>query len=107
MAELKIRAKDLNELADSSLFLFRVRPLHLDEGARKLLDGDGRKLLGQVRAALANASNWSTDALDAAVRGVAEEAGVGLGKIEEVKRVLLAALGEAAVGRDPLDAVQI
>src|SRR3546814_9548808 len=32
--ELKPRAKDLNELAESALYLFRIRPLNLDEGAR-------------------------------------------------------------------------
>lgn len=89
MAELKPRAKNLNELGEGALFLFRDRPLKLDEAAEKLLDGNGRELLAQVRAALADASAWSTEALEPAVRGVAEAAGVGLGKAAQPLRAAL------------------
>lgn len=89
MESLKVRAKDINELADNSLFMFRARPLKLDEGAAKLLDGDGRELLAQARNALAALPEWSADALDQAVRGVAEAAGLGLGKIAQPMRAVL------------------
>ncbi len=89
MAELKPRSKNLNELADSTLYLFRVRPLLLDEGAKKLLDDEGRKLLAQARAALASTTSWTSDALDTTVRGVAEAAGVGLGKVAQPLRAVL------------------
>lgn len=88
MVDLKPRAKDLNELAESALYLFRVRPLTLDEGAVKLLDGEGRTLLAQARAALSIA-DWTAEALDSAIRGVAEAAGVGLGKIAQPLRAAL------------------
>lgn len=87
--ELKPRSKDLNELAESSLYLFRVRPLALDEGAQKLLDGEGRKLLAQAHAALAGLPDWTAEQLDTAVRGVAEMAGLGLGKIAQPLRAAL------------------
>lgn len=89
ISELKVRAKDLNELADSALYMFRVRPLKLDEGAAKLLDDNSRILLTQARAVLADVADWSAEALDAAVRGVAETAGVGLGKVAQPLRAAL------------------
>lgn len=69
--------------------MFRVRPLKLDEGAAKLLDDNSRILLTQARAVLADMADWSAEALDAAVRGVAETAGVGLGKVAQPLRAAL------------------
>ena len=95
IGELKVRSKDLNELAESSLYLFRSRPLHLDETAKKLLEGDSRKLLAQARVALASLNDWNGDALDAAVRGVAEGAGIGLGKVAQPLRAALTGQGKS------------
>jgi glutamyl-tRNA synthetase len=89
MPHLKPRAKDLNELADAALFLFRARPIVLDDRAKALLDEDGRIRLGAVRAAIAAASAWSAPAIEAAVRSFAEEAGIGLGKVAQPLRAAL------------------
>lgn len=89
MPELKVRAKDLNELAAASLFLFRTRPISLDERAEKLLDADGTRLLRDVSVALADVSDWSHSALEAAVRAIAEQSGVGLGKYAQPLRAAL------------------
>ena len=40
MPVLKVRAANLNELADGARFLFAVRPLAMDEAAEQLLAGD-------------------------------------------------------------------
>jgi glutamyl-tRNA synthetase len=74
------RAKTINELADGAAFLFRTRPIDMDEAATKLLDAPARQLLARARDALAGSAEWSAEALEAAVRTVADEAGVGLGK---------------------------
>jgi glutamyl-tRNA synthetase len=89
MGELKVRAKTLIELSESTLFFFRTRPILLDEGAKKLLNGDGASLLAKARSALEGEGHWTAAALDAAIRQVAEQAGVGLGKIAQPLRAAL------------------
>jgi glutamyl-tRNA synthetase len=89
MPVLKPRAKSTIELADGARFLFGVRPLPLDEAAATLLSSDGVALVGKVRNSVAGASEWSLTALEEAVRQVAEEAGLGLGKIAQPMRAAL------------------
>jgi len=89
MPELKPRAKTLDEIADGALFLYAERPLTLDAKAAALVDGDGRALLDQVSKALEQAGAWSHDGLEAAVKGVAEAAGIGLGKVAQPLRAAL------------------
>ncbi|MEP6785499.1 MAG: glutamate--tRNA ligase [Sphingomonadales bacterium] len=89
MPVLKVRAKSTLELADSTAFLFATRPLPLDAGAAALLTTDGIKLVGQVHAVLAECDQWTATALEDAVRRVAEDAGLGLGKIAQPLRAAL------------------
>jgi glutamyl-tRNA synthetase len=89
MAELKPRAANLLELAEGAAFLFRTRPLELDDGAKALLEGQARGLLAQLHAALDAVESWDTEALEAAVRTVAEDAGVKLGATAQPLRAAL------------------
>ncbi|MFS0735696.1 glutamate--tRNA ligase [Sphingomonas sp. 1P06PA] len=89
MPVLKPRAKDLNELASGAEFLFAARPLAMDEKAALLLEGPGIELLAQARGAIAGVTDWSAETLEAAVKGVAESAGVGLGKVAQPLRAAL------------------
>ncbi|MFM9978026.1 MAG: glutamate--tRNA ligase [Sphingomonadaceae bacterium] len=89
MPVLKVRAKSVNDLADGARFLFDARPLGLDDGAAALLDDAGVALVGDVRHALAACDDWSATALEAAVRAVAEDAGLGLGKVAQPLRAAL------------------
>jgi glutamyl-tRNA synthetase len=89
MAELKPRAANLLELAEGAAFLFRTRPLELDESAAALLEGDARGLLARIHAALDAAESWDTEALEAAVRAVADDAGVKLGQVAQPLRAAL------------------
>ena len=89
MASLKPRAANLNELADGAMFLFRTRPLDLDEGAAALLEGDASALLAAVHTSLDAAGSWDTEALEAAVRTVADDAGVKLGAVAQPLRAAL------------------
>jgi glutamyl-tRNA synthetase len=89
MPFIKPRARDLNELADSAAFLFRTRPIDMDERARGLLDVNGLALLGRARDAMAAVTDWSAGALEDAVRRVAEDAGIGLGKVAQPLRAAL------------------
>jgi glutamyl-tRNA synthetase len=89
MPFIKPRARDLNELANSATFLFRTRPIDMDERARGLLDVNGLALLGRARDAMAAVTDWSAGALEDAVRRVAEDAGIGLGKVAQPLRAAL------------------
>ncbi len=89
MVSLKPRAKSTLGLADGALFLFERRPLILDEGAKALLEGGAAVLLESVSSALGGSSDWDETALETAVRQVAEDAGLGLGKVAQPLRAAL------------------
>jgi glutamyl-tRNA synthetase len=89
MPFLKVRAKSTRSLAEASLFLFATRPLPLDEAAKALLDSAAGTLLESVSAALLSSEAWDATALENAVRRVAEDAGIGLGKVAQPLRAAL------------------
>ncbi|HKN41685.1 MAG TPA: glutamate--tRNA ligase [Sphingomicrobium sp.] len=89
MPELKARAHNLNELAEGAEFLFAQRPLAPDEKAAALLTGEARGHLALAHTALAAAPQWEHDALDAAVREVAESNSLKLGKLAQPLRAAL------------------
>ena len=89
MEGLKPRAKNLNELAEGGAFLFKSRPLDLDERAAALLQDGAADLLALTYAALAALPEWSTEATEQAVREVAETAGVKLGQVAQPLRAAL------------------
>jgi glutamyl-tRNA synthetase len=89
MPVLKVRAKDLNELAESAAFLFASRPLEMTEKALGLLDEEARDRLGLVHARLAAQSDWTIEPLEVSVKALAEELGLGLGKLAQPLRAAL------------------
>jgi glutamyl-tRNA synthetase len=89
MPELNSRAHDLNQLAESARFLFATRPLEMDETTAALLTPDSRALLRSAHGALSSVSAWEHDALEEAVREVADQAGVKLGKLAQPLRAAL------------------
>ena len=89
MPVLKVRAKSISDLAAGAAFLFDVRPLALDAGASALLTVDSKSILAQAQTLLTALTDWSATNLEAAVRQVAEEAGLGLGKVAQPLRAAL------------------
>ena len=89
MPALKPRAANLNELTDGTAFLFAERPLTIDEAAAPLLAGEAPALLARLHSALDAVHNWDTESAEAAVRQVAEDAGVKLGQVAQPLRVAL------------------
>ena len=89
MPVLKTRAKDVHELVEGAAFLFAQRPLKMTEKASKLLDDDGRARLGQVSAALHAERNWTSEALEATTKALAERLELGLGKLAQPMRAAL------------------
>jgi glutamyl-tRNA synthetase len=89
MAELKLRAKDLNDLAAGAAFLFAARPLALDDKAQALLTLDACDILRRIHIHLGAESGWTSDVLEASLKGLAEELGLGLGKLAQPLRAAL------------------
>ena len=89
MPVLKTRARSLNELAEGAAFLFATRPLTMTEKAAGLLDADSRALLGEVSRSLAAEKNWTSEALEATTKALAERLELGLGKIAQPMRAAL------------------
>jgi len=89
MPVLKVRAKDLNELAASARFLFAARPLTIEPKAAALLTEDARAILGRIHARLAEQTDWNLTVLEASLKAMAEELGLGLGKLAQPLRAAL------------------
>jgi glutamyl-tRNA synthetase len=89
MPVLKVRAKDVNELAAGAVFLFAKRPLVIDDKAAALLTDEARALLGQIHDRVAAAADWDLAALEASLKAMAEELGLGLGKLAQPLRAAL------------------
>ena len=89
MPALKARAANLGELADGAGFLFAARPLAMEEAAAALVTGDNRAVLHRTYVALDALPGWDTEELEAAVRRVAEEAGLKLGQVAQPLRAAL------------------
>ena len=89
MASLKPRAKTLNEIAEGAEFLFKSCPLDFDEKASALLDEPARALLIKTADALQSVPSWTVEAIEDVIRRVAEDAGLGLGKVAQPLRAAL------------------
>ncbi len=86
MPELKKRANNLNDLAGSSLFYLRSRPIPMDEGAAKLLASATPGLLDRARARFAAQDDWTAAALEQVARELAESEAAKLGQIAQPLR---------------------
>nr|HMQ58913.1 glutamate--tRNA ligase family protein [Rhizobiaceae bacterium] len=88
MPGLKERAKTLVELADGAGFLFTARPLAFDDKASGILTAEARLVLAGLLPVLRKAE-WSVEALEAAVKGFAADAGIKLGQAAQPLRAAL------------------
>ncbi len=89
MPVFKTRARNLNELADGAAFLFKSRPLDMDEKAAALLDGEAQTRLSAISGRLHAESDWTLTALEVNLKAYAEELGLGLGKLAQPLRAAL------------------
>jgi glutamyl-tRNA synthetase len=83
------RVKTLREMAESSRYFFGESVLLDPKSVAKHLNGEGRTLLSALATGLEEASLWSAPALNELLKGFAEGAGVGLGKVAQPLRVAL------------------
>ena len=89
MPVLKVRAKDLHDLANSAAFLFASRPLLIEDKAAALLTDDARAMLGKIVTNLRVCADWTSESLEVRVKSLAEEWGLGLGKLAQPLRAAL------------------
>ena len=89
LGALKGKARTLPALLEQAHFALIDRPVQIDEKAARALDPVSRGMLRQLTAALQNAS-WDRDGLEQVAAAVAQENGVGLGKLAGPLRAALA-----------------
>jgi len=89
MPVLKVRAKNLNEIAEGAVFLFTERPLSLTEKAADLLDNEARARLAEISVALSAENDWTIETLEATTKALAQRLEVGLGKLAQPMRAAL------------------
>lgn len=89
MPVLKTRARSIIELAEGAAFLFASRPLDMTEKAAGLLNEESQGLLAQISVRLAAEKHWTIEALEANLKHMAEEQGLGLGKLAQPLRAAL------------------
>lgn len=86
---LKERAKTFDELLDKATFITAVRPLDIEEKAKKSLNSVSRCILETLTPQLQNAS-WTRDALEAECNSAAAAHEVNFGKLAGPMRAALA-----------------
>ena len=89
MPVLKVRARDAFELAQGAAFLFAKRPLSLDDKAQALLTDEARVVLARLNLHLGAENDWTSEGLEASLKSLAEELGLGLGKLAQPLRSAL------------------
>jgi glutamyl-tRNA synthetase len=89
MPELKERAKTLVELIDSARYIYADRPIALDAKARAVFTPDVRAMVGSLICVLETVDPWTAEAVEQAVRGFAEHAGLKLGAVAQPLRAAL------------------
>jgi glutamyl-tRNA synthetase len=105
MPGLKPRAKTLEELAASAAYLFAERPLAMDDKARELIQAAEPGIISAAVKALSALPEWTSEALDQAVRTLAEETGLKLGKVAQPLRAALTGRATSPGLFDVMDAL--
>ncbi|WP_099823499.1 glutamate--tRNA ligase [Oceaniglobus indicus] len=86
---LKDRAKSFPDILEKAHFCLTSRPIEPDSKAAKLLDEAARQRLGELTPHLQDAI-WTRDDLENRIAAFAEQQGVGLGKLAQPLRAVLA-----------------
>jgi len=81
------RARTLREMAENSVFFFRDVAEYEPKAAAKNLTPETSAVLEAAAAALAAIEDWTAPAIHSAIVAVAEERGVGLGRVAQPIRV--------------------
>jgi glutamyl-tRNA synthetase len=86
---VKDKAKGFDQLLEKAYFVLASRPIEQDEKAAKALDDVSRGILRELTPRLQTAT-WSRTELEESVSALAQEHGLGLGKLAQPLRAALA-----------------
>ncbi|MCC1480387.1 glutamate--tRNA ligase [Roseibaca sp. Y0-43] len=89
MPLVKDKAKGFDQLLEKAQFALASRPVEQDEKAAKALDDVSRGILRELTPRLQTAT-WSRTELEESVSALAQEHGLGLGKLAQPLRAALA-----------------
>jgi glutamyl-tRNA synthetase len=81
------RARTLKEMAENSLFFFNEVTAYDEKAAKKNLTAETAPLLEAAATRLAALPEWTAPAIHVAIDGLANEQGVGLGRVAQPLRV--------------------
>lgn len=87
--ELKNRAKNFNDLAESAKFLFISRPLEIAPKALKALGQDGKNTLSKIYKDLEALNEWNTENLQLIIENFIKHEEIGFGKVAQPMRSAL------------------
>jgi glutamyl-tRNA synthetase len=87
------RAKTLVEMAQSSVFFYREFDAYDEKAAKKHLKADIACVLETLKESFAALTEWSDAAIHQALERVAEQNGLGLGKVAQPLRVAVTGAG--------------
>ena len=86
---LRERAQTLKEMAEKSAVWFGPLTVYDDASVAKHLKEAAREPLAQMRARLADLTDWLPDPIHDVVKAVSEALGIGMGKIAQPLRVAI------------------
>lgn len=89
LGELKNRAKNLIDLAESAKFLYASRPFEIIPKAMKSLNDDGKATLSKIHQDLEYVNDWSRENLQSAIENFVEREEIGFGKVAQPLRAAL------------------
>ena len=84
---LRERAKTLAEMAQGSVFFYHEPAWYEEKAAAKFLTAESRPVLIDLRHRLGTLGDWCSTSIHGVLQRLAEERGVGLGKIAQPVRV--------------------
>jgi len=89
MADLKVRAQTLVEIAAQAVFYFRSLPLAFDDKAQELLTPEARQHLAALAAQLESLDDFTAGNIENLFRAYAEAKGLKLGAVAQPLRAAL------------------
>jgi len=89
MPDLKPRAQKVTDIASASAFLFKARPLAMEEKAAKILTPEAKAILAELAVKIKALPEFKGEAVEGLFRAYAEEKGLKLGAVAQPLRAAL------------------
>ena len=89
MPQLKMRAKSVHELVDGAAFLFKQRPLEMEDKAQAAIASAPDGLLKKIFNKLQHLDDWTLENLENVVKEFVETENLGFGKVAQPLRASL------------------